>query len=126
MIGGSAGTGLETARRARAEGADVVLTARHADRLQQAAAELGARSTAVFDATDAGALGQFFAGLPAPVDHVMVTGPGPYYGSLPDLDREQAHRDFDDHIWLAVKVTAVNHQGVHGRQRRPHGAGLGP
>jgi NAD(P)-dependent dehydrogenase (short-subunit alcohol dehydrogenase family) len=28
LIGGSAGIGLETARRARAEGADVVLTAR--------------------------------------------------------------------------------------------------
>ena len=41
VIGGSAGIGLETARRARAEGADVVLTARHAGRLEQAAAELG-------------------------------------------------------------------------------------
>ena len=108
VIGGSAGIGLETARRARAEGAGVVLTARHADRLQQAAAELGAQSTAAFDATDAGALGQFFAGLPAPVDHVMVTGPGPYYGSLPDLDREQARRDFDDHIWLAVEVARLS------------------
>ena len=108
VIGGSAGIGLETARRARAEGADVVLTARHADRLQQAAAELGARSIAAFDATDAAALGQFFAGLPGPVDHVMVTGPGPYYGSLNDLDRERAHRDFDDHIWLAVEVARLS------------------
>jgi hypothetical protein len=66
------------------------------------------RSTAAFDATDAAALGQFFAGLPAPVDHVMVTGPGPYYGSLPDLDRERAHRDFDDHIWLAVEVARLS------------------
>ena len=80
VIGGSAGIGLETARRARAEGADVILTARRPDRLQQAAAEVGARSTGAFDATDAAALGGFFAGLPAPVDHVMVTGPGPYYG----------------------------------------------
>ena len=108
VIGGSAGIGLETARRARAEGADVILTARRADRLQQAAAELGARSTGAFDATDAAALGQFFAGLPAPVDHVMVTGPGPYYGSLNDLDRERAHRDFDDHIWLAVEVARLS------------------
>jgi NAD(P)-dependent dehydrogenase (short-subunit alcohol dehydrogenase family) len=34
----------------------------------------------------------------------MVTGPGPYYAALTDLDRERAHRDFDDHIWLAVAV----------------------
>ena len=31
VIGGSAGIGLETARRARAEGADVVLTGRNPD-----------------------------------------------------------------------------------------------
>ena len=37
VIGGSAGIGLETARRARAEGANVVLTARHAGRLEAAA-----------------------------------------------------------------------------------------
>ena len=38
VIGGSAGIGLETARRARAEGADVVLTGRNPERLEQAAA----------------------------------------------------------------------------------------
>ena len=34
----------------------------------------------------------------------MVTGPGPYYAPLADLDRERALRDFDDHLWLAVAV----------------------
>jgi short-subunit dehydrogenase len=42
VIGGSAGIGLETARRARAEGANVILTARNPERLQRAASELGA------------------------------------------------------------------------------------
>ena len=42
VIGGSAGIGLETARRARAEGADVILTARDPDRLRRVGAELGA------------------------------------------------------------------------------------
>ena len=37
VIGGSAGIGLATARRARAEGADVILTGRDPDRLKQAA-----------------------------------------------------------------------------------------
>jgi NAD(P)-dependent dehydrogenase (short-subunit alcohol dehydrogenase family) len=45
VIGGSAGIGVETARRARAEGADVVLAARNPQRLEQAALELGAQST---------------------------------------------------------------------------------
>lgn len=43
----------------------------------------------------------------------MVTGPGPYYAPLADLDRERAHRDFDDHIWLTVAVA----QGAVGRVR---------
>ena len=52
VIGGSAGIGLETARRARAEGADVILTGRDPERLKQAAREVDALSTAAFDATD--------------------------------------------------------------------------
>jgi NAD(P)-dependent dehydrogenase (short-subunit alcohol dehydrogenase family) len=104
VIGGSGGIGLETARRARAEGADVILTGRNADRLERAAAELGALRTAAFDATDPSALDRFFQELPEPIDHVMVTGPGPYYAPLATLDRERAHRDFDAHVWLAVAV----------------------
>ena len=103
-IGGSSGIGLETARRSRAEGAEVILTARNAEHLKQAAADVGARETAAFDATDRDALGRFFTGLPGPVDHVMVTGPGPYYAPLADLDHDRAVRDFDDHLWLAVAV----------------------
>ena len=104
VIGGSAGIGLETARRARAEGADVILTGRNPGRLQQAALELGAERTAAFDVTDPAALDRFFADLPEAINHVMVTGPGPYYAALADLDRERAHRDFDAHLWLAVAV----------------------
>ncbi len=104
VIGGSAGIGLETARRARAEGADVILAGRDPDRLARAAAELGALNSAAFDATHPAALDRFFAELPETVDHVMVTGPGPYYARLADLDRERAHRDFDAHLWLAVAV----------------------
>jgi len=104
LIGGSAGMGLETARRARAEGADVILTGRNHGRLERAAAEIGARSSAAFDATDPAALNGFFTGLPGPIDHVMVTGPGPYYAPLADLDRDRAHRDFDAHLWLPIAV----------------------
>jgi NAD(P)-dependent dehydrogenase (short-subunit alcohol dehydrogenase family) len=104
VIGGSSGIGLETARQAGQEGAGVIITGRHADRLKQAAAEVGARDIAAFDATDQAALRQFFGGLPGPVDHVMVTGPGPYYAPLAELDRERAHLDYDHHIWLAVSV----------------------
>jgi NAD(P)-dependent dehydrogenase (short-subunit alcohol dehydrogenase family) len=92
VIGGSSGIGLETARRARTEGADVILTGRNPDRLKAAAAELGALSSSAFDATDPAALDGFFNDLPETIDHVMVTGPGPYYANVADLDRDRAHR----------------------------------
>ena len=104
VIGGSAGIGLETARLARAEGADVILTGRDPGRLERAAAELGGPRTAAFDATDWAALDRFFAGLPGPVDHVMVTGPGPYYAPLAELTRDRGRLDWDHHIWLPVAV----------------------
>jgi NAD(P)-dependent dehydrogenase (short-subunit alcohol dehydrogenase family) len=104
VIGGSAGIGLETARRARAEGAKLILTGRNPEPLQRAASELGALNTVAFDATDSAALAQFFQGLPATIDHVMVTAGRPYYAPLADLDRERAHRNFDEHLWLPIAV----------------------
>ena len=73
VIGGSSGIGLETARRAVDEGARVILTGRDPGRLEKAASELGALSTAAFDATRIEQLESFLGGLPAPVDHMMVT-----------------------------------------------------
>jgi NAD(P)-dependent dehydrogenase (short-subunit alcohol dehydrogenase family) len=103
VIGGSAGIGLETARRARAEGAEVILTARNPERLEQAAVEVGAHRTAAFDATDFDQLESFFSELP-PIDHVLVTGPGPYYAPLAEFDFEKARRDVESHLLLPIHV----------------------
>src|SRR6266498_2300150 len=84
VIGGSAGIGLETARRARAEGANLILTGRNPERLQRAASELDAQSTAAFDATDPAPLERFFRDLQTTIDHVMVTAGRPHYGRLVD------------------------------------------
>jgi NAD(P)-dependent dehydrogenase (short-subunit alcohol dehydrogenase family) len=104
VIGGSAGIGLETARLARAEGADVIITGRNQERLEQAAGEVGAASTAAFDATDLDRLSEFFAGLPTPIDHVLVTGSGPYYAPLAELDFDKVRADIDAHILVPVQV----------------------
>ena len=104
VIGGSAGIGLETARRAREEGADVILTARDPDRLHRVGQELGAASIAAFDATDFERLRRFFDELPTPIDHVLVTGPGPYYAPLSEFDVEKARRDVDAHLLLPLQV----------------------
>ena len=104
VIGGSAGMGLETARRAREEGAEVILTGRNAEHLNQAAAEIGARQVAAFDVTDFDALDRFFAGLPGPIDHLLLTGPGPYYAPLAELDFAAALRNLDIHLLLPLRI----------------------
>jgi NAD(P)-dependent dehydrogenase (short-subunit alcohol dehydrogenase family) len=104
VIGGSAGIGLETARRARIEGANVILTGRDPDRLQRAGSELGARSTAVFDANDPTSLDRFFGELPASIDHVMVTAGRPHYVPLMEIDHEQARIAISEHLLLALWV----------------------
>jgi len=104
VLGGSAGIGLETARLARAEGADVVLAARHADKLEQAAQDVGAISTAAFDATDRAELERFFSGLTGPIDHVLMTAGGPYYAPLDELDFDRALRALDAEFLLPLRV----------------------
>ena len=104
VIGGSSGIGLETGRRARAAGAHVILTGRNPDHLKQAAADVGADRTAAFDATDWAALQRFFADLPGPVDHVMVTAGGQYYASLAEMDFTQARRAMDEHLLLPLQI----------------------
>jgi len=104
VLGGSSGIGLETARQARAEGAEVILTGRNAERLEQPACELGALSTAAFDATHPDALAHFFNSLEAPIDHVMVTAGDPPYGSLLELSPEEARRLLTGRLVLPVDV----------------------
>jgi NAD(P)-dependent dehydrogenase (short-subunit alcohol dehydrogenase family) len=117
VIGGSAGIGLETARRARAEGARLILTGRNPERLQRAASEVEALSTAAFDAEDPIALKRFFSGLPVTIDHVMVTAGSPHYGRILDMDFEQARRALDAHLMQMIEVAR---NAVH--KVRPGGA----
>src|SRR5262245_33489843 len=126
VIGGSAGIGLETARRARAEGAKLILTARNRERLERAAGEIGALSTAAFDANDPASLERFFRDLPTLIDHVMVTGPGPHYWPLREIEFEQARLAISEYMLLALWVArnaapqgqARRHAAVHGRHWR--------
>ncbi len=113
LIGGSAGIGLETARRARREGADVVLTGRDPERLKRAALDVDARSTAAFDANDPAALKRFFDGLPDPIDHVLVTAGGPRYGPILEMGSDQVRDALSDHVVLGLEVA----RNIAGRMR---------
>jgi NAD(P)-dependent dehydrogenase (short-subunit alcohol dehydrogenase family) len=104
VIGGSSGIGLETARRARAEGADVILTGRKPESLERAALDVDALSTAAVDANDPAALQRFFAGLPKVIDHVMVTAGRPHYGGLLQMKSDELRDALGDRVLLATEV----------------------
>ena len=112
VIGGSAGFGLETARLARDGGAKLVLAARNPEALQRAASELGAQHSAAFDATDFAQLERFFNDLPARIDHVLFTGPGPYYATLAEFDFDKARRDVEAHLFLPMQVARMAREKV--------------
>ena len=113
VIGGSAGIGFETARRARAEGAGVVLAARNRERLERAGVELGATSTVALDAGDPALLERFFEDLPFPIDHVLVSGGGPRYKPPLEMEIEEARAALSEHMLLALAVA----RNVVGRVR---------
>jgi NAD(P)-dependent dehydrogenase (short-subunit alcohol dehydrogenase family) len=104
LIGGSAGIGLETARRARAEGAEVVLVGRNAERLERAAADVDARSTAAFDATDPGAIKQFFDDFSGPIDHILITAGRPHYVPMLEMTADQVRETLSDHVVQGLEV----------------------
>ena len=104
VIGGSGGIGLETARLARTEGAEIVLTGRDPGRLDRAATDLRAHGTAAFDANDPSALGRFFGGLSGPINHVLVTAGGPRYGRMLEMTDDEAREALSDHMLLSIQV----------------------
>ena len=96
-------------------GAEVIITARNAERLRAAAAEIGALSSAAFDAADDDALDRFFAELPNPIDHVLVTGVA-VLAPLAELDFDRARKEVNEHILLPLRVARNAVGKVRGRR----------
>jgi NAD(P)-dependent dehydrogenase (short-subunit alcohol dehydrogenase family) len=86
------------------EGADVILVGRNPERVEQAASEVGALSSAAFDATDFERLERFFDELPTPIDHILVTSGSPYYARLTDIDFTKARSNVDEAFWLPLHI----------------------
>ncbi|MBE8516188.1 SDR family oxidoreductase [Amycolatopsis sp. H6(2020)] len=103
IIGGTSGIGLETARQAHTADAKLVLTGRDRGRLDAARDELGAATT-VLELGDPVGLHRFFTELPAPVDHVLVTGGGPVYAPIAEMDLDQARSVLDEHLLGSLRV----------------------
>jgi len=61
-------------------------------------------TTATPSSTDFTRIERFFAELSKPIDHVLVTGPGPYYAPLTEFDVDKARRDVEAHLLLPLEV----------------------
>jgi NAD(P)-dependent dehydrogenase (short-subunit alcohol dehydrogenase family) len=111
IIDGSSGIGLETARGARAEGAHVILTGPDTDGIHTAGLELEA-SIAALDPVDFDRLERFFAELPIPIDHLLLSAGGPRNASLAELDLEQARRQADHALLLPLRIAQLSTRAI--------------
>jgi 3-oxoacyl-[acyl-carrier protein] reductase len=116
VTGGSRGLGLAIADRLAAEGADVGLLARGAERLAQAAEQVGRHGTRVVtravDVTDPDALDtavQEVAGELGGLDRVVANAGGTVGGNLLDSTAEDFQRTFDLNAGHAAQLVRSAH-----------------
>ncbi|TDU88366.1 NAD(P)-dependent dehydrogenase (short-subunit alcohol dehydrogenase family) [Kribbella voronezhensis] len=107
VLGGSSGIGLETARQAGAAGARIVITGRDREKLDAAAGEVGAETVATVDLGDSAGVEGFFAGLPEQIDHVLVSGGGPFYAPITELDFDEARDFVDEHLVGSLRIARL-------------------
>jgi NAD(P)-dependent dehydrogenase (short-subunit alcohol dehydrogenase family) len=106
IIGASSGIGEAAARAFAAQGADVVITGRSKERLDQAAERIGFPvRVAELDATDRAALDVFFSPGPA-IDHlVLAASPGAVgVGPVAALDEAALRQAFDGKFFAHVQA----------------------
>jgi NAD(P)-dependent dehydrogenase (short-subunit alcohol dehydrogenase family) len=110
VIGGASGIGLAVAEAALADGARVVIGSSNAERVQAAAARLGAGATGiVVDVRDEASVASFFEQIGA-FDHLVFTA-GDWgwrvFGPTRDLDLDAAKDGLAVRFWGAL--SAVKH-----------------
>ncbi|MCR8995498.1 SDR family oxidoreductase [Brevibacillus laterosporus] len=99
VIGGSSGIGLETAKLALAEGADVVIASRSEEKLQKAKTKLGRKGTTyTLDITQEKQVQSFFQQI-GTLDHLVITAAETSGGSFLEMDVDQARQLFDHKFW---------------------------
>ena len=116
----SQGLGLACARALAAEGVNVVINGRDAERLAKAASELEAEGAAevravAADITAADGRARLLAACPDP-DILVTNNAGPRPGSLFEVDDEDLARAFDLHYWPPVSLARAVVGGM--RERR--------
>lgn len=104
VVGGGSGMGLATAELAAAEGAEVVIAGRSADKLKAAATRLGDHVEArLIDITDDASVEAFFAAGEV-WDHVVVTAASFRAGPVKTLPMEDAYAAMQSKFWGSYRV----------------------
>ena len=99
VVGGSSGIGLATAAQAKAQGAEVIIASRNADRLKAAADKVGAKSIVV-DVTNDQSVVDLFKAC-GPVDHVVVTAAQLKTGPFKTVSMDDVRATMEGKFWGA-------------------------
>jgi NAD(P)-dependent dehydrogenase (short-subunit alcohol dehydrogenase family) len=102
VVGGSSGIGLSTAEFAKAEGADVVIASRNAERLKAAADRLGAKAIPT-DVTSDDSVASLFRSC-GPADHVIVTAAQLRTGPFKTVAMDDVRATMEGKFWGAWRV----------------------
>jgi NAD(P)-dependent dehydrogenase (short-subunit alcohol dehydrogenase family) len=106
VLGGTSGIGIATARAAAQRGAEVIVTSRNAERVEQAARAVGGRGETA-DLTNEGDAQALFERVGA-IDHLVYTaGDELLLGPIAKLDLAGARRAFEVRVFGAL--AAVKH-----------------
>jgi len=102
VVGGSSGIGLSTADLVKAEGAEVIIASRNADRLNAVAAKMGVTAIPADVTSDESVVDLFRAC--GPVDHVVVTAAQLRSGPFKTVSMEDVRSTMEGKFWGAWRV----------------------
>lgn len=99
VVGGSSGIGLATAELAKAQGAEIIIASRNADKVKAAAAKLGAKGIPA-DVTSDQSVSDLFRAC-GPADHIVVSAAQLRTGPFKTVAMDDVRATMEGKLWGA-------------------------